>query len=183
MLPIPAVLVPAVLKTRHALMPRARVRWWAARRMWARLCFQAIRGVTLCVRAWTSARLRRDTRPMHAAISRCLWARVASSCRWGRRRCRCSGLAQTVPHGGLACETLAVCPRPSLASWNFPWVIWRPCQRRGITWGHWAAFAPRATASMVLPILLTIMLASAHPSTAMPLVPSMVAAGLVAASQ
>ena len=46
MLLIPAVLVPAVLKTWHALMPRARVRWWASGRLRARLCFQAIRGVT-----------------------------------------------------------------------------------------------------------------------------------------
>ena len=89
----------------------------------------------------------------------------------------------SVSHGGLACGTLAVCPRPSLASWNFPWVIWRPCQRPATTWGRWAALAPRATASVGLLILLMIMLASAHPSTAMPLVPSMVAAGLVAASQ
>ena len=176
MLLIPAVLVPAVLKTWHALMPRARVRWWAARRIWVRLCFQAIRGVTRCVRAWTSAGLRRDTRPMHAAISRCLWGRAASSCRWGRRRCPCLGLVPTVLRGGLACGTRTARPRPSLASWNFPWAIWRPCQRRGITWGRWAAFAPRATASVGLPILLMIMLASAHPSTAMALVPSVVAA-------
>ena len=53
----------------------------------------------------------------------------------------------------------------------------------GDIWGRWAAFAPRATASVGLPILLMIMLASAHPSTAMPLVPSMGAAGRVAASQ
>ena len=38
--------IPAVLKTRHALMPRARVHWWAARRIRVRLCFRAIRGVT-----------------------------------------------------------------------------------------------------------------------------------------
>ena len=113
---------------------------------------------------------------MHAAISRCLWGRAASSCRWGRRRCPCLGLAPTVLRGGQACATLMARPRPSLASWNFPRVIWRPCQRPATTWGRWAAFAPRVTASVGLPILLMIMLASAHPSTAMPLVPSMVAA-------
>ena len=93
------------------------------------------------------------------------------------------GLVPTVLRGGQACGTLAVYSRPSLASWNFPWAIWRPCQRPAITWGRWAAFAPRVTASVGLPILLMIMLASAHPSTAMTLVPPMGAAGLVAASQ
>lgn len=120
---------------------------------------------------------------MHAAISRCLWGRAASSYRWGRRRWPCLGLVPTVLRGGLACGTLAARPRPSLASWNFPWAIWHPCQRPATTWGRWAALASRATASVGLLILLMIMLASTHPSTAMPLVPSMVAAGLVAASQ
>ena len=113
---------------------------------------------------------------MHAAISRCLWGRAASSCRWGRRRCPCLGLAPTVLRGAQACATRTARPRPSLASWNFPWAIWHPCQRPATTWGRWAAFAPRVTASVGLPILLMIMLASAYPSTAMTLVPPMGAA-------
>ena len=80
---------------------------------------------------------RRGTPLTRAATWRCPWGRAEFLCRWGRRRCRCSGLAPTVPRGAQACATRTARPRPSLASSSCPWVIWRPCQRPGTTWDRW----------------------------------------------
>ena len=80
---------------------------------------------------------RRGTPLTLAATWRCPWGRAEFLCRWGRRRCRCSGLAPTGPLGAPACVTRTARPRRLLASWNFPWVIWRPCRRPETTWDRW----------------------------------------------
>ena len=80
---------------------------------------------------------RRGTPLTRAATWRCPWGRAEFLCRWGRRRCRCSGLAPTGPLGAPACVTRTARPRRLLASWNFPWVIWRPCRRPETTWDRW----------------------------------------------
>ena len=80
---------------------------------------------------------RRGTPLTRAATWRCPWGRAEFLCRWGRRRCRCSGLAPTGPRGAQACATRTARPRPSLASSSCPWAIWRPCRRPETTWDRW----------------------------------------------
>ena len=80
---------------------------------------------------------RRGTPLTRAATWRCPWGRAEFLCRWGHRRCRCSGLAPTDPRGAQACATRTARPRRLLASWDFPWVIWRPCRRPETTWDRW----------------------------------------------
>ncbi len=90
-------------------------------------------------RASTWVGSRRGTPPTRAATWRCPWGRAASSCRWGPRRCRCSGLAPTVLRGVPDCATLTADPRQSSASWSCLRAAWRPCRRPATTWDRWVS--------------------------------------------
>ena len=136
-----------------------------------------------CAPASTWGASRRGTPLTRAATWRCPWGRAEFLCRWGRRRCRCLGIAPTDPRGAQACATRTARPRPSLASSSCPWVIWRPCRRPETTWGRWVewraskrgmrALAASVRARRIL-VALVLSLLPLRPPGASPVVPPLV---------